>query len=404
MPESVSNNAVCEGFVNGVPYVYSFGGIDSSLSQGGIHLKSWRYNTQSKVWEVLPDLPDSAGKIAAAASRIGDIIYIIGGYSVALNGNETSSAKVHRFDTQSNTFISDATPITIAIDDHVQVVYRDSLIYVITGWSNTSNVPLVQIYNPTNDTWQLGTTLANNNLYKVFGAAGTIIGDTIYYYGGASMGTNFPATFQIRKGIINASDPTLIQWSVDTLEEGLNGYRMAATSIHDTLYWIGGSSVSYNYDAIAYNGSGVVSPNNHIIQSTGSLAYQIDSSFNLPMDLRGVAKISENEFYLVGGIGPNGIQSNKTLKFTWNKSMPVAIQEKELFEWNAFPIPITDQLNIKDLSLESLPYEIINIEGAKMANGIIKNQVIDLSNLSAGTYFLLVQKGPQLLRKKLLKL
>jgi len=28
LPEPVSNNAQCEGFVNGVPYLYSFGGID----------------------------------------------------------------------------------------------------------------------------------------------------------------------------------------------------------------------------------------------------------------------------------------------------------------------------------------------------------------------------------------
>ena len=29
MPERVTNNAVVEGYQNGIPYVYSFGGLDS---------------------------------------------------------------------------------------------------------------------------------------------------------------------------------------------------------------------------------------------------------------------------------------------------------------------------------------------------------------------------------------
>jgi len=39
LPEPVSNNAVCEGFVDGVPYVYSFAGIDNSKAFDGIHLQ-----------------------------------------------------------------------------------------------------------------------------------------------------------------------------------------------------------------------------------------------------------------------------------------------------------------------------------------------------------------------------
>ena len=70
LPESVSNNAVCEGFIDGVPYLFSFTGIDSTKIFSGIHLKSYRYNIETGESERIADVPDSLGKIAAAASRI----------------------------------------------------------------------------------------------------------------------------------------------------------------------------------------------------------------------------------------------------------------------------------------------------------------------------------------------
>ena len=82
LPDRVSNNAVCEGFIDGLPYVFSFGGIDSTKIYSGIHLKSYRFNVATAESERIADLPDNLGKIAAAASRIGNIIYIAGGYNV----------------------------------------------------------------------------------------------------------------------------------------------------------------------------------------------------------------------------------------------------------------------------------------------------------------------------------
>ena len=68
MPERVTNNAVIEGFIEGIPYVYSFGGLDSTKLFSGIHQRSYRYNVTTDVWESIPPLPDTLGKIAMAAS------------------------------------------------------------------------------------------------------------------------------------------------------------------------------------------------------------------------------------------------------------------------------------------------------------------------------------------------
>ncbi len=154
LPEPITNNAVVEGYANGVPYVYTFGGIDSTKLYSGIHLRAYRYNTQTDVWDTLPPLPDTLGKIAAGASRVKDKLYILGGYHVFANGGEASSDKVHIFDPASNRYLADGAPIPVPIDDQVQAVWRDSLIYVVTGWSDTRNVTDVQVYNPATDSWQ----------------------------------------------------------------------------------------------------------------------------------------------------------------------------------------------------------------------------------------------------------
>ena len=142
MPERISNNAVTQGIDgSGNVNVYSFSGIDSTKLYSGINLKSYRYNVTTAIWDTIASLPDGQGKIAAGASTIKNKIYIIGGYYVNANGSEVSSAKVHVYDPVTNNYLLDGVDIPVAIDDHVQAVWRDSLIFVVTGWNNNNNVP-----------------------------------------------------------------------------------------------------------------------------------------------------------------------------------------------------------------------------------------------------------------------
>ncbi|PCJ89506.1 MAG: hypothetical protein COA57_01895 [Flavobacteriales bacterium] len=344
MPEPVTNNAVCEGFVNGVPYVYSFGGLDSTKLYSGIHLRSFRYNTQTDTWEQIPDLPDTLGKIAAAANRVEDTIYIIGGYHVFANGNELSSNKVHRFDVNANVFLADGADIPIAIDDHVQAVWRDSLIFVVTGWSNTTNVANVQIYNPYSDVWTAGTSVPSNSDYKSFGASGEIIDDTIYYFGGTRIGFNFPAQNNLRKGVINPNDPTQITWSDTVLDVNIKGYRMAATTLGSDIFWFGGSDVTYNYNGIAYNGSGGVDPTNRELwYSTVTKAWDTSFAYNYPMDLRGIAET--NQFrYIAGGMLAGQEVSNKLLQLNYAITNTEDIFSHDIV--HVYPNPTQNILNI----------------------------------------------------------
>lgn len=296
LPEPVTNNAVAAIVGDdGDIWAYSFSGLDSSKTYSGIHKKCFRLNVSNPAlgWELLPDLPDGPGRIAAAASVVKDKIYIIGGYEVLPDGSERSLEQVHIFDHESGQFLSNGAPIPVPIDDQVQSVWRDSLIYVITGWSNTGNVPNVQIYNPAEDTWTIGTPVPNNSQYKAFGASGIIAHDTIWYAGGAAGSTFFAANY-LRRGVINTDNPTEISWFVIADSRAV-GYRSAVARLKGTPYWYGGSKKTYNYDGIAYDGSGPVEPkteNYGYEQGRGWFDFSFYGDTIPVMDSRGFAFLS----------------------------------------------------------------------------------------------------------------
>lgn len=395
MPEPVTNNAVCEGFVGDTGYVYSFTGLDSTKLFSGIHLKSWRYNTATDIWEALPDVPDTLGKIAASASRVGDIIYLIGGYHVYANGTEKSSNLVHRFDTRTNSWLSNGSDIPVPIDDQVQGVWKDSLIYVVTGWSDDGNVSYVQIYDPALDQWQVGTLVPDNALYKAFGASGYIFEDTIYYFGGAAFGQNFPIQGHLRKGIIDAEDPTQITWSSQILQNGLVGYRMGAVRVHDFVHWLGGSEVTYNYDGIAYNGSGGVSPAKlNLYFSPPKNVWSSNLSDALPMDLRGVAEMSPEGKIIAGGMRAGQTVSNQTLQLTYNNLIRNSIREDIGSRIQAAYTADLDTILLKtnDNPLVDADVVITDMSGQELSTQkTAERGAVYMGNLPTGIYVLTIR-------------
>lgn len=313
MPFRTANNAVCEAIVNGEEFVYSFGGIDLTKTAAGIHQRSFKFAVSSNSWTEIAPLPDTLGKIAKGASFVNGKIYILGGYHV-LPTNELSSDRVHIYNPVTDVYETNGTPIPIAIDDHVQAVYKDSLIFVVTGWSNTANRPEVQIYDTYLDQWQSGTSVPNDNFFKAFGASGTIIGDTLYYHGGVSGSFSFVARTYLRKGYINPIDPTDITWEQLVDAPGEAGYRAACSSAGNTLFWIGGAPTAYNFNGIAYNGSGGVDPSARVLHFS-LFDYQYNDEISQPygvMDLRGIAKLSNNRWIICGGMDTNQVVSNRT--------------------------------------------------------------------------------------------
>ena len=399
MPERISNNAVTEGVDgSGNVNVYSFSGIDSTKLYTGINLKSYRYNVTTQVWDTIAPLQDVQGKIAAGASTVKNKIYIIGGYHVNANGSEVSSAKVHVYDPVTNAYLPDGADIPVAIDDQVQAVWRDSLIYVVTGWSNNNNVPDVQIYDPANDNWLVGTPTPNVNQYKMFGASGVIIGDTIYYNGGVTSGFSFVATSFLRMGVIDPVDPTIITWSQLQDNPGGKGYRMAAAKYNNRCFWIGGAGTAYNYDGIAYDGSGGVEPHSRILtyQKYWNMWFEgLGSPYGI-MDLRGIAQVSPTSWIICGGMESGQQVTNRSFLLEFDPQVGGVgdnLTEKIIL----YPNPSSDYISLKGDFMNS-SYTVFSITGEIALKGNLTKNVIDISTLANGIYQLEVNGKEKIIK------
>ncbi|MEN8928141.1 MAG: T9SS type A sorting domain-containing protein [Flavobacteriales bacterium] len=403
LPQGIANNAVSGGMLNGIPHVFSFTGIDSRKNYTGIGLKAFRYNTQTQIWDTIPDLPDTRGKIAAGASTIDSIIYIIGGYHVDRRGNEVSSNKVHRYNINTNSYLTNGADIPVPIDDHVQAVWRDSLIFVVTGWSNSGNVPNVQIYNPANNIWTSGTPTPNTNNFKSFGASGAIKGNSIYYFGGASGASGFDCQNRLRVGEIDPLNPTSISWSDSVLNPNLYCYRAACVSTPAGINWLGGSSITYNYNGIAYNGSGGVSTTNQNIyynpqDSTISKKYIYGDS--LPMDIRGIADFG-NTKYIVGGMTNPQQVTNKVWKLDFEL---VGINEnKSDLNFSIFPNPSIDYVTILNSTKDNYIISIYSISGKliKSLNTSAHKILLNVQELHKGIYLFKISSKNKIITKKI---
>lgn len=408
LPEPTTNNAVAGVEIDGNQFVYSFAGMDSTKECGNAHLKCYKFDVDNDTWSTVSDLPQSiSGVVATGASTVKGRIYVFGGYHIRQDCSEVTSGRTNIFDPTIDDFIAPGMSMPKPVDDHIQGVWNDSLIYIISGWSNTTNVVDVQIYNPTLDEWQVGTPVPNTVNWKVFGASGVIIQDTIYFIGGAkptcsSPSNCFKPTQRFRKGIINPNDPTDIEWVEETNEDAL-GYRMAASSFNGNPIWIGGSDNTYNFDGIAYDESGNVPPNRSIKQfDIGSQKLiNYSDAFTDLMDFRGVAKLSEGNYILVGGLDTGLNVSRRTIKVVIDQlsdDEDIAIVDQVTLS----PNPALNTINITGLHRGN--YLIYNMNGQAVLEGKLTQEKVDISSLCRGTYCIKLSSDKIQIVKKLIKM
>lgn len=396
LPEPVSNNAVASVQIDGKWYIYSFSGIDTTKIYTGIHAKVFRYDVDMGTWSQLNNLPGNQPRIAAGASTIQGKIYVLGGYEVFQNGSEISVNSLHVFDPVTNTFEADAIPIPTAIDDQVQVVYKDSLLYSITGWSNFGNVDEVWIYDVFNKTWTEGTKTPIAASFQAFGASGTIIGDTIYFIGGAMDLGGFPASNRLRKGYINPLDASDLTWSAAQEENGIS-YRPGASSIGEKPFWLGGSLRTYNYNGIAYSDNTGVNATNRIVfydKNDGQL-YEHEYDFPAIMDLRGLVKIGDNQFVSVGGMMEDQTVTDRVIMYTISDL--VESKEENLQSFTIKPTINRGCFEIQGHDLRNCVVELVNSLGQVVYQDEMESDRLKIDlELHSGVYFVKMMKHEKL--------
>jgi hypothetical protein len=253
LPHPVTNNAVAAGLIGTAWHLFSFLGVDTSRVWSGIRREAFAYDDASKRWRVLPPVPGPLGRLAATAQVVRSHVYLFGGYTVDAKGTEHSLDNVDIFDPTRGTWGRGA-PIPTSIDDAVSGIYRDSLIYLVSGWHESDNVRLVQIYDVVHDRWSTGTPIPGPG---VFGHAGAIAGNEIVYIDGVTKNDQLPKyrlAQQSWLGTIDSTHPDRIAWRSLTPHPAPGRYRAAAASCGPLVVFAGGTDNPYNYNGVGYDG------------------------------------------------------------------------------------------------------------------------------------------------------
>jgi hypothetical protein len=313
MPAQRANMASASLQIGDTTWIYCFMGIDSAKACGSsIRLESFRYNTISDQWSSIADVPDTEGRIAASATGLNGKIYLIGGYKVYANCNEFTSPRVDIYDPATDTWSLGDSMIT-PVDDHVQAVWRDSIIITVSGWSQNTNTRKVQLYDTYLDTWSISNDIAGPGL---FGMAGAIWGDTILYTDGVRISGNFTLINALWQGTIQNGDPHNIVWTNQGQHPGPKIYRGGGFSFANRIIFTGGTDNAYNIDGIGYN-------NQPSVESGRTWGYNLLTGLyeeyarnpDSAMDVRQIVQVDNNKFYVIGGMESGQTVTNKVSVF-----------------------------------------------------------------------------------------
>lgn len=203
---------------------------------------SYTYNPSTNSWTAIATLPASVWEGAAVCAPDGRI-FVFGG-ELSYKGYNCGTAPrprpasrcdlVQIYDPSSNTW-SNGTPIPVATLQLAAVSARDGNIYLFGGTDDASSNPLnnVQIYHPATDTWSAGTPMPATR--NQFGAALAPDGK-IYLVGGKQSYYNSDPPFF---ATVYIYDPAFDSWS-DGPSLPMELGETKAVSSYAGIYQIGG--------------------------------------------------------------------------------------------------------------------------------------------------------------------
>jgi ketosteroid isomerase-like protein len=302
LPHRVSNTAVAAGRVGTEWWSVALLGIDSTRTSRGITTRAALWTSSSNQWRALPPVPGDVGRLAASAQIVRGRVYLFGGYTVdTVTRAEQSSVRLDVYDPATSQWRS-AARMPVPIDDAVSGVYRDSLVYLVSGWSDTNSVATVQLYDVVRDRWHVATPFPGT---PVFGHAGAISGNTIVVIDGAAKQLG-PVKYGIVQqtwiGRIDMADPTRISWRRGPARAGPALYRAAAGSCGDAVLFAGGTNNPYNFDGVGYDGRvSLPSARWWRFDVTRRRWTRLDDDSVATMDHRALAMVGD-EAWVVGGM------------------------------------------------------------------------------------------------------
>lgn len=320
LPVAISNNAAALQQTEKGVRLFSFKGIGKGKSWQDTTLSAFTLSPGDRKWHKISSVPGGPGELAATAITLGSRIYVFGGYSVARDGAEETIARSYEYDPEEDRY-SLMPAIPVAVDDSVSFAIAGRYIYLISGWHNSGNVNLSQVYDTQDRKWFQATPYPGK---AVFGHAGAAVGNRFVICDGVEKIVplrgrhKYQATGDCFRGAVDPAKPRLIKWQRIKPHPGRPRYRMAAGGYHGQGDWIvfaGGSDNPYNYNAIGYDGN-PSSPSDIV------MAYSLDKDQWQTVGRTGFASMDHRRllvagprFFIVGGMEKGQKVTNRVEEF-----------------------------------------------------------------------------------------
>lgn len=309
LPEAVTNNLVLSTSVAGRTYVASFMGLASGKTHADVHNRVWQWTVGEPVWLKAPAVPSRQrlnGRLASTGVTLQNHFFIFGGYTVAANGTEVSSAEGYRYSPVTKSY-NKLPDMPVAVDDSVALAYNNRYIYLASGWSQDGNVNLVQMFDNFTQKWSQATPFPGT---PTFGLAGALSGHQMLLCDGVkvsyqSLPRQYETQAQCWLGEISKTDANRISWQQIQHPTGKARYRMAAAAIKqdgkDLIVFIGGSETAYNYNGIGYDGTPAEPVAEIWAYSVADKSWLNAEPTRAVMDLRTLVTMND-ELYSLGGM------------------------------------------------------------------------------------------------------
>jgi N-acetylneuraminic acid mutarotase len=223
--------------------IYCFGGRNVTKDYSISTNLNEVYDTKTNSWETKTPIPTARSDFQA--SEVDEKIYLIGGRIESESSSITEiSAQVEIYDPTSDTWAI-GSPIPTAVAGYASAVL-DGKIYVISGVTRDSTYTnLTQIYDPKTDEWSLGAPISMSVNAAVAGATnGTKVAKAIYVIGGS-----------------NATHPLNGQYTNQVYFPEINSWTIAASMpvdragsaiavVNDVFYVMGGGHNIFTRDSM----------------------------------------------------------------------------------------------------------------------------------------------------------
>jgi len=312
LPEARANNPVARVETDAGALWFTGPGIGPGKTWRDLRADGWIWRAGDEAWQQVAPLPPfegRAGRLGSHAVAIGGTIHVIGGYTVGSDHGERSTPGVWRLDLEPEPGWTRLGSMPVPVDDAVALVYRERYLYLVSGWSDTGNVNLVQIWDAQDNAWRQAEPWPGA---PVFGHAGGITGNRLVICGGAKIEypadgpRRFVASNECWLGTIRDDDLRRLDWQPLPAMPGGPRYRAAAagTQLEGTarIVFAGGADRPYNYDGVGYDGVPAVPRAGIVSLDTETLRWHCHAGLPLPtMDHRGLI-IANGRLALVGGM------------------------------------------------------------------------------------------------------